>query len=113
MLATKQHARAIVQEWVDAAEGSARPDDYLGKRSTPRHAPWHEPLELRIGTEVVNAKGRDISIEGVGFTCRRRVSRDELIELRHTDDAFWLPIRIRHCTGTIGGYKVGASFLYV
>ncbi len=113
MLATKQHAKSIVAEWVNAAQASTAPDDYLGKRATPRHAPWREPLELRLGTEVVNATGRDISLEGVGFTCRRKLARDDLIELRHIHDAFWLPIRIRHCTSTIGGYKVGASFVYV
>lgn len=104
--------KLIVEEWVRQAEEGADVDDYLGKRLVPRFTPWSEALELRIKGNVVNARGRDICRQGVGLLCKTQVSRREVIEMRPADEDYWIPIRIQHCTGTVGGYKIGAKFMF-
>lgn len=109
---TKSQMRTVVREWVQAAQELCGRDKSLVKRLLPRFTPWADAIELRSGGNVVIARGRDICLEGVGLTCRYEFRRGEIVEMRRAEDDFWLPIVIRHCTATVGGFKIGARFLF-
>jgi len=106
-----QQLKRIVQAWVREAQADSEPDSYLGKRLLPRFTPWTEPLELRVDGQIFNARGRDICLGGVGFTCKREIARGTLIEMRPDGADYWVPILVTHSTSTVGGYKIGARFV--
>ncbi len=108
----KSRIRQTVKKWVEEAEQDVRKDRNLVKRLLPRFTPWAEAVELRTGSDVVIAHGRDICLEGVGLNCRYEYRRGDIIDMRRPEDDFWLPILIRHCTATVGGFKIGARFLF-
>ena len=103
---------AIVSQWLQEIkeEGDLEEDSYSGKRSEPRWQPWCESMELNIDGEVVLARGENLSVRGIGFTCKKEVRRGAVLQIRRTDETTWVPIRIQHCTQAIGLYKVGALF---
>lgn len=110
MAPTAVNHKSLIKEWVFQARAEAEQDNYLGKRLMPRFAPWSEPLELRAGGKIINAQGRDISLQGVGFTCKQQLRRGEDAEIRPHGESVWIPIRVQHCTLSVGVYKVGAKF---
>jgi hypothetical protein len=107
----KSRLRRAVKEWVQSARQECSQDKQLVKRLLPRLTPWSEALELRADGEVLIAQGRDICLNGIGFTCRYEFRRDKVVEIRRPGDEFWLPVVVRHCTGTVSGFKIGGRFL--
>ena len=104
--------KTLVSQWVASARDEADTDDYLGKRLLPRYNPWPEPLELEIDGQIINARGRDICHEGVGFISKVDLPRGSMIRIRPAGEEHWVPVQIRHSTSTIGGYKIGANFVF-
>jgi hypothetical protein len=92
-------------------------DQQLIKRGCGR---WtlRAPAELYFrradGTEVGEYVSiRDISLTGVGLTCKKPVeagiAADLVLPLE--DGYYKVRVMVVHCTQTIGGYKVGANLL--
>jgi len=89
----------------------------LIKRGCGRWA-LRAPAELyckrKDGTEVKEYVSiRDISLTGVGLTCKKPVEAGigaDLVLLLE-DGRYKVRLLVVHCTQTIGGYKVGANLL--
>jgi len=112
MAETIHQLKLTIQEWIRSAQTESDPDTYLGKRLLPRYAPWCAPLDLRADGRTINAQGRDICVGGVGFTCKQEFPRGTVIEMRPHGSEVWIPIRVRHSTATVSGYKIGARFVF-
>jgi len=110
MSLTAREIRSIIDEWVGQAQQFTEEDNYLGKRNEPRFYPWSEPLEVNVNGKVVNARGENISKKGVGFVCKQAMRRGDMAGIRPSGETVWIPVRVQHCTQTVGSYKVGASF---
>jgi PilZ domain-containing protein len=108
------NAKATARQWLNdlRRDGEAELDSYSGKRKSPRFHPWIVPLEIRMDDEIFIAHGENLSLEGVGFVCKARVGRGDVVDIRRTGDNEWLQVRVRHATQTIGSYKVGATFIF-
>ena len=111
---TKARIQRVVMDWIRSAqgEGTVEPDEYLGKRRLGRYTPFSEPLEVRVDGQIINARGRNICLQGIGFTCKMDLQRGRTVEIRSDGEDAWVPVVIQHSTGTVGGYKVGARFTF-
>jgi hypothetical protein len=78
-------------------------------RRRDTHGPAH--LELRVDSEILHAGGCDISSDGVGVLCRRKFTAGQVVALRRDPDEPWVPMRVAHCTQTVGGYRSGLRML--
>jgi len=100
---------------VSAAEisGQEISDRWLGKRRDPRIA-----LSIPVCVHFPNADGfgpacrftlRDVSRRGIGLYSHMEFSPDEVIRVDlNVNDLTWSgEMRVRHCTETVGGFKVG------
>ncbi len=95
----------------------AASDQQLIKRGCGRWA-LRAPAELYLrhadGTEAKEYVSiRDISLTGVGLTCKKPVEAGIAAELvLPLEDGYYkVRLMVVHCTQTIGGYKVGANLL--
>lgn len=113
MALNASEVRSIVKSWITRIreDGQAELDTYSGKRKEPRFYPWSESLQVRVGGEVIIARGENLSSQGIGIACRRELPRGAIVEMRRDGDRDWIPIRIQHATQTVGGFKIGARFL--
>lgn len=92
-------------------------DDQLIKRACVR---WvlRAPAELYFrradGTEARECVSiRDISLTGVGLTCKKPVEAGTAahLVLPLEDGQYKVRVTVVHCTQTVGGYKVGGNLL--
>ncbi len=105
--------QAVVDGWLEElrASGGMELDAYFGKRKEPRFHVWCEALELRVDDEIIVARGENLTSHGVGFVCKQSLSQSAELEMRRVGERAWVPIRVRHCTQTIGSFKIGARFI--
>ncbi len=88
-------------------------DRWLGKRIMPRTAlatpvwvgfpsetGFHPPVQMTL---------RDVSRKGIGLYSHRPMETGDVVLVRFSiNEVCWSgPMRVRHCTETVGGFKVG------
>ena len=56
--------------------------------------------------------GKDISLEGIGLTCRVELQADDLVvvAMEHEGVSLACHTRVAHCTQIISGYQVGLTW---
>ena len=96
---------------------SAFTDRWLGKRFDARTA-LAVPVWLQPWTEAGQSPPeqytiRDISLSGIGIYAHRAMQIDDMVLARFgINSTCWSgPMRVRHCTETVGGYKIGLEAL--
>lgn len=89
------------------------------RRETPREQLYceHVDIQLFYGDAkpfVATASTRDISVSGMGITCRQELEADEVVELSFYvyDTHYTARARVVHCSATVGAYKIGLQFLF-
>ncbi len=92
---------------------SSSTDRWLGKRFDARTA-LSVPAWIRLPADdeygpTLQATIRDVSMSGLGLFANQAMRTDEVVLVRFSiNDTCWSgPMRVRHCTETIGGYKIG------
>lgn len=111
---TTHDIQSAVRGWLKdlRATGETEIDKYSGKRKEPRFYPWCEAMEVRFGKQTFIARGENLSREGIGFTCKTNIPRGSVAEMRRTGEETWIPIRVQHCTQSVGVFKIGAKFIF-
>jgi len=113
------NARGIVASWLVQARKSGEADIYSGRRQDARYT-WSVCLEImaRSGTGLESrflATGRDVSEEGMGIFCWRRLEPGTVAWIRlpsKDEQSPWVPAKVKHSTATTGGYYTGVTFLF-
>ncbi len=105
--------RQVANNWINDAKNWSRGDSFSGLRQTPRYQ-WHTPvilevLEGRDAGQSCYANTHDISLGGMGLTCRHPLQQGTLVCV--TDDKGDAVFgRVCHCAQSITTFKVGIEF---
>ena len=109
-------ADVLVSLLLDLPENACADNDQP-KRHSCRwllRAPAEISFHDATGRPVIHRVNlRDVSIAGIGVTCMTQIPvklHGELF-LPLEDGLYKVGVRIAHCTETVGGYKIGCSFL--
>lgn len=113
------NVRGIIASWLVQARQSGDADIYSGKRQDARYT-WSVCLEVtvRSGSGLESrflATGRDVSEEGMGIFCWRRLEPGTVAWVRlpsQDEQSPWVPAKVKHSTATTGGYYTGVTFLF-
>ena len=108
-----------VQYWLLSAQATGQRDTYPGKRRRPRFT-WHVPITLEVldasvlgrSVRAHCAMSRDISDGGMGLRCRQPVPVMALVCITLDETQETVYGRVRHCTGSLGGFLVGVEFVF-
>lgn len=103
--------RAIIQQWLADARQAGLQNTYTGKRRRLR-VTWRAHLILEIlegdqAGETDYAQAQDISEGCLGIRCRRRVPLWSSVRVSTEDGTQSVNAKVRHCTPTVGGYRLG------
>lgn len=103
-----------VSRWLEEARATGRADAYAGKRRWVRYT-WKVPVTVEVvtggtGETSQAAYSRDLSRGGLGFKCRQRIETASLVCVTRDQTNETIYGRVRHCTGTFGGFIVGIEF---
>ena len=103
-----------VSRWLDEARATGRADAYAGKRRWVRYT-WKVPVTVDVATGGTGqasqpAYSRDLSRGGLGLKCRQRIETASLVRVTRDQTNETMYGRVRHCTGTFGGFIVGIEF---
>ena len=105
---------SVVRSWLDQAERTGTTDLYVGKRAWPRTT-WSVSVVVKIVSgrstgELVYARGKDVSLGGIGFISRRNIPAHTVVEIWAADHPQCVSGRVMHSTRTVGGYIIGVAF---
>jgi hypothetical protein len=111
--------RGIIASWLAQARKSGEGDIYSGKRQDVRYT-WSVCLEMtaRSSTGLESrflATARDVSEEGMGIFCWRRLEPGTVAWVRlpsKDEQSSWVPAKVKHSTATTGGYYTGVMFSF-
>ena len=105
---------AVVRRWLVHAERTGTTDSYVGKRAWPRTT-WSVSVIVKIISgrstgELVYARGKDVSLGGIGFISRRNIPALTAVEIWAADHPQCVSGRVMHSTRTVNGYIIGVAF---
>jgi hypothetical protein len=93
--------------------------DVSRKRSESRQNLYPELVNIQILRKgsppiLIETRSRDLCENGMGLTSRYRIDDGELLDVRFSHDGrtYEAHARVVHCTQTVGGYKVGLTFIF-
>lgn len=103
------------RQWLEQARQTGVGDTFGSKRQQPRFS-WRALLDIRITStgdpaEPLNARARDISAGGLMFFCREQIGPSTSAEVSVAGEVKAVPVVVKHCTQTPGGYLIGADFV--
>jgi hypothetical protein len=104
-------ARETILNWMKEARFFGEKDEDVTKRANPRYT-WKRPMELLVDDRIFYVYSRDISEDGIGLTCRRRLGEGAQVRVRRDSNDSWVPARVAHCTDTVGAFKVGVELTF-
>lgn len=105
--------RQVATRWINDAKNWSKGDTFGGLRRSPRYQ-WRTPITVEIleGRDAgicCYANTQDISLGGLGFSCRQKLEQGVLICIcdDNGDAVFG---RVRHCEKNITTFQVGIEF---
>lgn len=109
------HSQAPLRKWLADARLRGLQNTYTGKRSRLRVS-WqaHVIVEILDGPragETEYAQGQDISEACLGLRCRGRIPAWSTVRIRISENEPAVTARVRHCTTTVGGYRIGLELV--
>jgi hypothetical protein len=103
----------VIRGWVQRAAITGQADPYVGKRQQPRTT-WTVPVVMRIvdaaGERLLHLMSRDVSLTGLGLTCREKLSPMTTVQLWVGAEEQCVVGRVMHCTQGLSGYVIGIEF---
>jgi len=106
----------LVREWLKEARHTGAPDNYAGKRRHSR-IQWSAPLQVHVSTSegpsrTLRATARDISENGMSFTCRQPIPVYTELEIGLEGSDRVVRAAILHCTQSVGTHVIGVEFRF-
>lgn len=103
-----------VGRWLAEACQTGIADSYAGKRRWVRYT-WQVPVMVTVvapgpGRAPQFATSRNLSRGGIGLRCRERIGPMSLVRVTRDETDESVYGRVRHCTGTFGGFLIGIEF---
>ena len=104
---------SVVRNWVAEAQRTGTTDTYSGKRVWTRTT-WGVSVVVKIVSgrnhgELVYARGKDVSLGGIGFVSRREIPVHTAVDIWAAEHPQCVSGRVMHCTRTVGGFIVGVA----
>ena len=117
-MSSKEKVQTQLPDWfIDAMEAGDPLEGVPAKRVESRLHAWSFPCR------IVPVKGgpsasftsnlQNVSLQGLGFISRQNMIPGDELDITPADqpDAPSVRARIKHCTGTLQGFKVGCHFI--
>ena len=117
-MSTEEKLLAQLPDWlIEAIEAGEPLDGVAARRSASRLHAWSFPCRLvPVGGDPsasFTSNLQNISLQGLGFISRQNLTPGDELDITPTDqpDAPSVRARIKHCTRTLQGFKVGCNFI--
>jgi c-di-GMP-binding flagellar brake protein YcgR len=110
---TKAQMARLVDQLKASSEQVDRPESHRRERWRLMFAtPGSIEMDASQDNSPIYVTTRDISVEGLGFLCRQQMEVGQKLVIKINTDLGEVEIigTVRHCTATVGMYKVGLRF---
>ena len=109
------HSQALLRKWLADARLRGLQNTYTGKRNRLR-VTWHARLVVDIldgerAGQTEYALAQDISEACLGLRCRSPIPAWTTVRIRISENEPSVKARVRHCTTTVGGYRIGLELV--